>query len=192
VRHIATAAMLLALAACKVERTPRGFYTQRDPGIVERQEAEGEIRDRVRNFAEHLGRGDRADAVEAVAPMDLAQVIGVDGNGGINRLGPNGLMQALDSVALPAPAVARTPHLQVQVGLQEGMGSFSTHVELLPMDAGTRPLRMRATGIFVRDRGSWRLSQIHLSHALVPPPAPADTAASDTAARDTAAADSTP
>jgi hypothetical protein len=190
VRHIATAAMLLALAACKVERTPRDFYTVRDPGIVERQEAQGEIRDRVRNFAEHLGRGDRADAVEAVAPVDLAQVIGVDGNAGLNRLGPNGLMQALDSVALPAPAVARTPDLQVQVGLREGMGSFATHVELLPMGAGTRPLRMRATGVFVRDRGSWRLSQIHLSHALVPPPA--DSAASDTAARDTADADSTP
>jgi hypothetical protein len=188
VRHLATAAMLLALAACKVERTPRGFYTQRDPGIVERQEAEGEIRDRVRNFAEDLGRGDRADAVEALVPVDLAQVIGVDGNGGLNRLGARGLMQALDSVALPAPAVARTPDLQVQVGLREGMGSFATHVELLPMGAGSSPLRLRATGIFIRDRGAWRLSQIHLSHALLPP---ADTAAADTTAGDTAAADTT-
>ncbi len=183
-RHIATVAMLLALAACKVERTPRDFYTQRDPGVVEQQEAQGEIRDRVRNFAEHLGRGDRVDAVEAVAPVDQAQVIGMDGNAGLSRLGPQGLMQALDSVALPAPAVARTPDLQVQVGLREGMASFTTHMEFIPMgSAATRPLRMRATGVFVRDRGAWRLSQIHLSHALVPPPA-------DTAARDTAAADS--
>lgn len=180
-RHIAAAVpllALLALAACKVESTPRSFYTQRDPGVVEQQEALGEIRDRVRNFAEDLGRGDRREAVEALVPLELAQVIGVDANGGVNRLGAAGLLQALDSLPLPAPAVARTPHLQVQVGLREGMGSFATHVELLPVRAGAEPLRLRATGIFTRDRGAWRLTQIHLSHAL----AAADTASADSAA----------
>lgn len=183
-RHLAAAACVMALAACKVEPTPRGFYMERDPGVVEQQESAGEIRGRVRSFAESLGRGDRADAVEALAPVDLAQVIGEDVNSGLTRIGPMGLRSALDSMTLPAPAVARTPDLTVQVGLREGMGAFSTHIELLPA-GGQPPLRLRATGVFTRDRGEWRLAQMHLSRPWTPP----DTARADTADADTTGAD---
>lgn len=183
-RHLAAAACLLALSACKVERTPRDFYTERDPGVVEQQESAGEIRGRVRSFAESLGRGDRADAVEALAPVDLAQVIGADVNSNLTRIGPAGLRSALDSMALPGPSVARTPDLAVQVGLREGMGWFSTHVELLPASARP-PVRLRLTGVFTRDRGEWRLAQMHLSRPWTPP-APADPADADTTAADSA------
>ena len=187
-RHLAATAALLALAACKVEPTPREFYTQRDPGRVEQQDAAGEIRVRVRNFAEALARGDRAEAVEALAPQPLAVVSGVDGNGGITRRGPQGLAQALDSVHLPAPATARAPDLEVQVGFREGMGWFSTHLEVIPLAAPTsQTVRMRASGVFARDRGAWRLQQLHLSLPSVPPP-PADSAAADTASTDPARA----
>lgn len=185
-RHLATAAVLLALAACKVERTPPEFYRERNPGVVEQQDAEGEIRVRVRNFAEGLGRGDRSDAVDAVYPLELAQVFGVDDNRRLMRLGSLGLRYALDSLQLPAPAVARTPDLQVQVGLREGMGWFSTHLELLPTGAPARePLWLRASGVFRRDRGAWRLAQLHLSRAWEPP----DTTSADSARADTAPAD---
>lgn len=185
-RHLAPAALLLALAACQVERTPPEFYRERNPGLVEQQDAEGEIRVRVRNFAEGLGRGDRGDAVDAVYPLDLAQVIGVDDNRHLTRIGPLGLRQALDTLQLPAPAVARTPDLQVRVSLREGLGSFSTHLELLPVGTPARePLWLRASGVFTRDRGAWRLAQLHLSRAWQPP----DTASTDTAGADTAAAD---
>ncbi|HEX8697139.1 MAG TPA: nuclear transport factor 2 family protein [Longimicrobium sp.] len=192
-RHLATAALLLALAACKVERTPPGFYKERDPGRVEQQDAAGEIRVRVRSFADGLGRGDRADAVDALYPLDLAQVVGVDGNARLTRLGPVGLRQALDSLSLPAPAVARTPDLAVQVGLREGMGWFSTHLELLPTGAPARePLWLRASGVFTRDRGAWRLAQLHLSRAWQPPDTTsADTTRADSAAADTAGKDET-
>jgi hypothetical protein len=186
VRHLAVAAALLALAACKVERTPPEFYRERNPAVVEQQDAEGEIRVRVRNFAEGLGRGDRSDAVDALYPLDLAQVIGVDGNQNLTRIGPLGLRQALDSLQLPAPGVARTPDLQVRVGLREGLGSFTTHLELLPVGTPPRePLWLRASGVFTRDRGAWRLAQLHLSRPWQPP----DTLSADTAGADTAAAD---
>lgn len=183
-RHLAAAALLLALAACEVERTPPEFYKERNPALVEQQDAEGEIRARVRSFADGLGRGDRGDAADALYPLDLAQVIGADGNRNLTRIGPLGLRQALDSLRLPSPAVARTPDLQVRVGLREGLGSFTTHLELLPVGTPARePLWLRASGVFTRDRGAWRLAQLHLSRAWQPP----DTLAADTAGADTAA-----
>jgi len=187
VRLIAAAALLLpALAACKVERTPREFYTQRNPARIDQQEAAGEIRDRVRNFAEDLGRGDRAGAVEALAPLDLALVIGVADQAGLTRLGRAGLAAELDTLQLPVPAVARTPDLAVQVGLTDGMGWFSTHLELLPVAGAARePMRLRASGVFTRDRGEWRLSALHLSRGE-PPPAAADSLAADSAEADAA------
>lgn len=198
-RHTLLAfAALLSLAACKVERTPREFYTQRDPAVVDQKEAAGEIRARVRSFAEELGRGDRAGAVEALLPQEGVLVIGVDAHDGVARLGPAGLAQALDSVELPVPSVARTPDLQVQVGLRDGTGSFSTPIELMPASGGD-PVSLRASGVFAQQGGQWRLTQIHLSRPWTRP----DTAAAergdtthhprgDSARRATAAADSAP
>ena len=185
-RHLAIATLLLALAACKVERTPREFYTQRNPARIDQQEAAGEIRARVRNFAEDLGRGDRAGAVEALAPLDLTLVMGVAEHRGMRRLGRAGVAAALDSLQLPVPAVARMPDLEVQVGLNDGMGWFSTHLELLPLTGESRaPQRLRASGVFSRDRGEWRLAALHLSRGE-PDPAPPDSAASDSTEADSA------
>jgi SnoaL-like protein len=180
-RRILPAAALLALpllAACKVERTPSQFYTERDPAVVERRDAEDEI------------RGDREGAVSALLPQDLAHVIGVDANAGLVRIGPAGVAATVAEIDAVAPAVARTPDLRVQVELREGLGWFATHVELLP--AGPPPrevVRLRASGVMERVRGSWRLVQLHLSEAQAPPPpAPADTSAADPAEVDPAEA----
>lgn len=197
-RHtLLASAALLSLAACKVERTPREFYTQRDPAVVDQKEAAGEIRARVRSFAEELGRGDRAGAAEALLPQEGVLVIGVDAHDGVTRIGPAGLAQALDSVELPVPSVARTPDLQVQVGLRDGTGSFSTPIELMPASGGD-PVALRASGVFAQQGGQWRLVQIHLSRPWTRPDTAAvrgDTAhhaRGDSARRATAAADSAP
>jgi SnoaL-like domain len=85
---------------------------------------------------------------------------------------------ALALVRGPVPAVARTPDLRVEVSSEGLVGWFSTHVELLPTDQPLQnAVQMRASGVFRRDRGEWRLLQIQLSRPHeTPPPEPADSA----------------
>lgn len=181
----AAAALLVALAACdlvKVERTPRGFYTQRDPARIDQQEAASEIRARVRNFAEELGRGNRGRAITAINPTEDVLVIGSDASGGVARIGPRGLAEALDSIAVAAPTVARTPDLRVEVGLREQTGWFSTPIQFMTPGGAAPDQWLRASGVFSQDRGDWKLVQIHLSRPYVAP----DTTRADSARGDTA------
>ena len=195
-RPLTTAALLaLTLAACgdapvRVERTPREFYTQRDPSLVERREGADEIRARVRNFAEGLARGDRPFAAAALGPNELTEVIGTDANGGVLRRGPEGLVIALALVPVPSPAVARTPDLEVDVSSRGLVGWFTTHLELLPVGGPLQDaVQMRATGVFQRDRGEWRLAQIHLSEPVA---VPRRRPGADATSPDSAAPDSQP
>ena len=181
----AAAALLVALSACdlvKVERTPRGFYTQRDPARIDQQEAASEIRARVRNFAEELGRGNRARAMTAINPTEDVLVIGSDASGGVARIGPRGLAQALDSIAVATPTVARTPDLRVEVGLREQTGWFSTPIQFMSVGSAAPEQWLRASGVFSQDRGDWKLVQIHLSRPYAAP----DTTRADSAGGDTA------
>ena len=162
-------------AACKAEPTPRSFYNHRDPAVVELQESEGEIRTRVINFVAAINRGDTAAALEAMNPAEVAQVMGPTPGDSMPRFGAAGLRDAFAALRAPALSVARTPDLRVSASQTKGW--FASHVELLPAGAGQRA-RLRLSGVFVRDRGDWRLVQIH----LVQPPA--DSVAADSAATD--------
>lgn len=178
----AAAAALLALGACdllKVERTPRQFYSQRDPARVDQQGDDREIRARVRNFADELAHGSRARALAALNPADDVLTIGVDGGDGVAKIGVAGLARALDSLAIPTPAVARAPDLRVKVALRENTGWFSAPIEFMTLQSGAPPQWVRASGVFTQDRGEWRLVEIHLSRPWIAP---------DTAKRDTARA----
>jgi hypothetical protein len=187
----AAAALLVALAGCdfvKVERTPRSFYTQRDPARIDQQSAASEIRARVRNFAEELGRGNRARAMTAINPTEDVLVIGSDASGGVARIGVRGLAEALDSVPVPAPAVARTPDLRVEVGLREQTGWFSTPIQFIGAGSAAPDQWLRLSGVYSQDRGDWKLVQIHISRAYVAPDTTrADSARRDGTRRDTAA-----
>lgn len=150
----------LALAACKVEPTPRSFYNHRDPAVVELQESEGEIRTRVINFVGALNRGDSAGAREVMNAMEMAQVMG-PADDSLAGLGSAGLSAAIAALRPSAAGVARTPDLRVSA--TQAMGWFATHVEMLPVAGDSASLeRMRLSGVFVRERGEWRLMQIHL------------------------------
>ena len=182
-RSLVAATALVALAACNVERTPPEFYSHPDPAVVDRQEAADEIRTRVRVFADALGRGDRDEAVQALAPDEMAAVLGVEGNGGLVRFGAPGLSAAVAGLAISTPSVVRTPDLRVSAS--QGMGWFSTHLQLLSTSAATEPVLLRMSGVFVRERGEWRLAEAHLSRPgaeatprpdSVPPPNPAPSA----------------
>lgn len=185
---VIAAATVLALAACdwvKVERTPRGFYTQRDPARIDQQDAASELRARVRNFADELAQGNRPRALAALNPTEDVLVIGSDAGAGVARIGPRGLAVALDSISIPAPAIARTTDLRVQVGLRETTGWFSTPIEFIPVGVAKPSEWLRASGVYTQDRGEWRLVQLHLSRPSAAPDT-ASTARADTAKRDSA------
>ncbi|HWK90306.1 MAG TPA: nuclear transport factor 2 family protein [Longimicrobium sp.] len=173
-RPLLLLAALLALAACKVDRTPPHYLNPRDPAVVERREAEDELGLRVAAFREALARGDRQDAVAALVPSVNAHVIGMEGNDGRARFGAAGIAQALEPLRAGAgPAVARTPDLRVEADSRAGNGWFATHLELLPVTAaGGDPVRARVSGVFARQEGEWRLVQLHLSRAEAPPVSP--------------------
>jgi hypothetical protein len=179
-------ALLLTLAACdavKIERTPREFYSQRDPARIDQREDDREIRARVRNFAEALGNGNRARALTALNPAEGVLVIGSDASGGVARIGIHGLALALDSVVLPENAVARTPDLRVEVGLRESTGWFSTPIEFIELGTPSQaPRWLRASGVFRHVAGEWELVQIHLSHPYTAPLA-GDSAGADSTRR---------
>ena len=183
-RSLAAAAALLALAACQVKETPADFHSHRDPAVVDRQEAADEIRTRVRVFAEALGRGETEEAVQALAPGAMAAVVGVHDNGGVVRFGAPGVGAAVRELAVTVPTVVRTPDLRVSAS--QGMGWFSTHLQLLSTSAATEPVLLRMSGVFVRERGEWRLAEAHLSRPGVATPLP--TPAPSPAAADSAAA----
>ena len=183
-RSLVAAAALAALAGCKVDRTPPEFYNHPDPAVVDRQEAADEIRTRVRVFADALGRMDTQEAVQALAPDSMATVVGVEGNDGMVRFGAAGMSAAVAELAIAAPTVVRTPDLRVSAS--QGMGWFSTHLQLLSTSAATDPVLLRMSGVFVRERGEWRLVEAHLSRPEAatprPGPAPAPSPAADSAA----------
>lgn len=187
-RPLVTATALLALAGCKVDSTPAEFYNHPDPAVVDRQEAADEIRTRVRVFAESLGRMDTEEAIQALAPSPMAAVVGVEGNGGVVRFGPAGVSAAVAGLAITTPTVVRTPDLRVTAS--GAMGWFSTHLQLLSTSAATEPVLLRMSGVFVRERGEWRLAEAHLSRPFAtapadslprPSPAAADSAAAPAA-----------
>ncbi len=170
-RALALATALLALSACRVERTPDEYLNPRDAANVERRDAENEIAARVGAFSEALARGDQTNAVEALVPAADTHVMGIGFNDGRPRFGPLGLATALGDLNLPRGAVGRTPDLRVEADAREGLAWFATHLEVLPVvGAGGQAQRLRVSGVFTRREGEWRLRQVHLSKAEVPPP----------------------
>lgn len=176
----AAALLLLALGACRIERTPQELIDPMNPAVVDRREAEREVAALVGAFREALARGSRPDAVAALQPLPDALVVGVDGNGGHARFGEEGIGAVLEAVDLPRGAVTRMPDLRVQTDTREQMAWFATHLEVFPTaaDAGEEGL-LRMSGVLRRLEGQWRLVHLHLSRGAAAPvsspaaPAPA-------------------
>lgn len=171
----------LLLAACKIERTPRQFYSQRDPAAAERELFTAELTDRVAAVGPALDRRDAGAALFALAPAPDVHVIGPDG--GPPAVGPEGLAAVLGAVADTAPAAVSLHDVRVALGPRAQTAWFSAGVEVLrpaAPEAQAAADTLRLSGVYQRTRGEWRLMQAHLSRALTPPaappPAPADSA----------------
>ena len=170
---IALCATML-LAACKIERTPRQFYSQRDPAAAERELFEAELTDRVAAMGPALDRGDTGGAVFALSPAPDAYVIGP--GGGEPALGPEGLTEVLRSVRDTVPATVRLDGVRVAFGPRAQTAWVAAGVEVTPTGpaaAGAAPDTLRFTGVYQRVRGEWLLMQAHLSRRFTPPAAPA-------------------
>jgi hypothetical protein len=85
----------------------------------------------------------------------------------LGGVGAPALIAAVAEARPEAVGVARTPDLRVSA--TQTMGWFATHVEMLPVAGGVaQPERLRLSGVFVRERGDWRLIQAHLSRVARP------------------------
>lgn len=187
----ATLALALPLSACdlvKVERTPRQFYTQREPARVDPQNDASELRARIRNFADELAHGNRGRALTALNPSEDVLVIGALEGDGVARIGVRGLAAALDSAGISAPAVARAPDLRVQVVSRETTAWFSAPLQFMTLGSAQPAQWLRLSGVYSREQGDWRLVEVHLSR---PWAAPADSAAADSTKRSSGRGDST-
>lgn len=167
---IALTATLL-LAACKIERTPRQFYSQRDPAAAERDLLTAELTDRVAAMGPALDRDDPGGAVFALAPAPDVYVIGPEG--GSPALGPGGLAEVLRAVRDTVPAAVRVGDVKVSLGPQAMAAWVAASVEVAPSGGTVEiPDTLRFTGVYQRVRGEWRLVQAHLSRPVRRPAAP--------------------
>jgi hypothetical protein len=172
VRRPVVLALLLLAPACRIERTPQELIDPMNPAVVNRREGDREIALRIAALREAIARGAPADAVNALAPLPEAHVIGLDEQEGRSRFGSSGLTQALADVPAGERVLVRTPDLRIQTDTREMFAWFATHLEVLPLGAGRGPAeRYRVSGVFRRVEGSWRLSHLHLSRGR-PDPTP--------------------
>jgi hypothetical protein len=173
VRRPVVLALLLLAPACRIERTPQELIDPMNPAIVNRREADREIALRIAALRGAIARGSPADAVDALAPLPEAHVIGPDEQEGRPRFGSSGLTEALARVPTAERVLVRTPDLRIQSDTREMFAWFATHLEVLPLAPGRGPAeRYRVSGVFRRVEGSWRLSHLHLSRGQPEPPTP--------------------
>lgn len=174
---IALTATLL-FSACKIERTPRQFYSQRDPAAAERDLFSAELTDRVVAMGPALDRDDPGGAVFALAPAPDVYVVGPES--GTPALGPEGLAEVLRAVRDTVPSNVRVGDVKVTLGPQSLAAWVAASVEVSPAGrtATAGPDSLRFTGVYQRVRGEWRLVQAHLSRPVrrpaAPLPSPAD------------------
>ncbi len=165
----------LALAACKVERTPPEFFDQRSPAAGEREAALGELRARLALLAQALSRGDTEDALLTFTPAAGAFVIGTGPNQ--ERAGREAISSALEQITAEGPVEMEVQDMQLSVGPRANVAWFAAYLtapDIPPQEENTRVLRV--SGVYVLHEGSWQLAQAHLSFpASTPPDTLADT-----------------
>lgn len=157
---------LLLLGGCKVERTPREYFDHARPAEVVQREAAEELRDRVLAFGQALVRGDELAAQAALAPAPDGYLLGpLDGQ---VLQGGERIAALVRRLAALGPLAVDVLDVHVGVGPRASVGWFAARFQVpgLPDSAG-----LRMTGVYVRDRGDWRLVQGHLSLAATGLPA---------------------
>lgn len=152
---------LLVLTACRIERTPDEYIDLQTSDETERLDAQEELRARILAFGQGLARGNELAALRVLAPAGDVQVI-APAEPGVEV----GARAALDGVA--AAVAARRPlraqNVDVNVNERANLAWFSA---TLPLRDEAAPLRI--SGVFLRQEGTWRLVQMHVSDAAEQP-----------------------
>ncbi|HEV2132617.1 MAG TPA: nuclear transport factor 2 family protein [Longimicrobiaceae bacterium] len=159
----------LALAACKVERTPPEFFDQRSPAANDREAALGELRARLALLAQALSRADAAGALLTFTPAAGAFVIGVGPNQ--ERAGREAISSALQQITAQGPVQLEVQDMQLAVGPRANVAWFAAYLTapgLAPREESTGVLRI--SGVYVLHEGTWQLAQAHLSFPASTPP----------------------
>ena len=170
------AATLVALSACKIERTPESYIDPIDTPAGEIEASREELTDRLIATAAAAQRRDNPALIAALVPLSGAGFFGLEADEDSTSNAPvNALVDLFSQgeVAMTEPVV--------EVGPGNNVAWFSTTYEVsaAPLDAAS----VRFSGVFIRQEGEWRLAQGHLSRATPPTlPNPALPAAPDTAA----------
>ncbi len=161
---------MLALAACKVERTPPEFFDQRSPAASDREAAIEELRARLALLAQALSRADADGALLTLTPAAGAFVISTGPDQ--ERAGRRAISSALDQITAAGPVRMEVQDMQLSVGAHANVAWFAAYLTapgIPPQEENTGVLRI--SGVYVRHEGTWQLAQAHLSFPTPSPPA---------------------
>lgn len=168
--HAALAA-LLALAACRIERTPPDLLTRDTPAEQERAQAVGELRARLALLGQALARGAPERAVEALAPAVRVQVVGPVGPP--RTFAGTALSRVFARVLADGPGAVRLEETTLNLAPGADAAWFAGVLRPANADSTAPAVPWRVTGLLLLDEGGWRLVQLHVSGA------PADSTATE-------------
>jgi hypothetical protein len=174
VHWLASAALVVVSAGCRIEQTPEEYIQHRVPLAAEVEATREEIDDRVRAAARALEPGSRSQVVAALAPA--GDFVGIGPGSGEERATSEEFVGALErQIGERGRVVVEVVEVRVSPGNTVGWFVSTLRLE----EPGGEPAVVRFSGVYLREEGSWRLNQAHVSARATPDPsapAAADTA----------------
>jgi hypothetical protein len=164
---------LLAVSACRIERTPPEFLEERDPATSEVQQRVGEIRARLALSAQTLARGNLLGATSLLRPARLLVLIPPDAPAKAD--GAAAVYPLLARLLPPDSARGRLERLEVNVAPNGSVAWFAGELHAVRRSDGSpwgEPWRV--SGVYLLEGGEWELVQLHVSRRVLtsqnPPP----------------------
>lgn len=164
---------LLAVSACRIERTPPEFLEERDLATSEVHQRAGEIRARLALSAQTLARGDLLDATRLLRPA--RQLVLIPPDAPARPYGAASVYPLLTRL-LPAESTrGRLERLEVNVAPNGSVAWFAGELHGVRRSDGSpvgEPWRL--SGVYLLGGGEWELVQLHVSRRVLnsqnPPP----------------------
>lgn len=164
--------LLSALAGCTIEETPQEYIDHLTTPAAELDASRDELTARLMSIAPSVQRNDRTSLTGALSP--LADVLVLRGERADALTEPRALIDTLISISGDAEVEVRES--VVTIGPNNDVAWFRAVYGLVGEDG---PAELSFSGVFVREGGSWRLAQGHLTSPVSPPlppaPEPGDT-----------------
>jgi hypothetical protein len=150
--------LLILLAGCTVEPTPREYIDRQVPPPAGQVAAREAIEDRIRLLVQSLSAGDPAAAAAALSPAPDARIIGP---GEEHRFEGAPQATALLELVAQRRLGLEIQDLVVRVNPRATVGWF----DAILADSGPEGelVRFSATGVYQLREGTWELVQAHVS-----------------------------